>query len=100
LLEMMRSKPGKDLGWFKGDVTDKMSEMTIEEEEEGWYRWTGAFQFNPSKAIYVFVVRPRPGAPVCTFEYKGSFVKQGGRWFATVPKLVTTMMPAIEGPPP
>jgi len=96
LLEMMRSKPGKDLGWFDGDVPDKMSEMTIEAQEEGWHRWTGAFRFNPSKAIYVFVVRPS-GGRACTFEYNGSFVSEDGRWVATSPELVSTMMPAIDG---
>jgi hypothetical protein len=96
LLEMMRSKPARDLGWFDGDVPDKMSEMTIEEQEEGWYSWTGAFRFNPSEGKYWFVVRPRPEARVCTFEYKGSFVNTDGRWVATVPALVRTMMPAIE----
>ena len=98
LLEMMRSKPGTDLGWFSGDVPDEMSKVTIEQEEGGWYSWTGAFRFNMSEAIYSLVVRPRPGAPVCTFEYKGSFVSKDERWVATPPELVRTLMPRFRDP--
>jgi hypothetical protein len=101
LLEMMRSKPGKDLGWFDGNVPDEMSKMPIEEEEDGWFRWTGAFRFNTSKAIYSLEIRPRPGARVCTFIYKGSFLNKDGQWVAKAPELVMTMMPdPKKGPPP
>src|SRR4051795_12666475 len=37
LLDMMRSKSGKDLGWFDGDTPDKMAELPIETGEDGWY---------------------------------------------------------------
>jgi hypothetical protein len=94
LLEMMRSKPGKDVGWFNGDIPEEMSKMKIETEEDGWYAWTGAFRFNPSKAIYTFVVRPQPGVRACVFEYKGSFVSNDGRWSATPPELVSS---ALQG---
>jgi hypothetical protein len=70
--------------------------MNIEEKQDGWYDWTGAFSFNPSKAIYTFVVRPRPDARACVFEYKGSFVKKGGRWVATPPELVSTALQTGE----
>src|SRR5258708_1657175 len=90
LLEMIRSQLGKDLGWFQEDIPDEMAKMNIEEEEDGWYAWTGAFRFHPSKVIYTFVVRPRLGARACVFEYKGSFVNKEGRWAATPPELVST----------
>jgi hypothetical protein len=96
LLEMMRSKPGQDLGWFDGDIPDEMAKMTIEDEENGWYAWTAGFRFNPSKAIYTLVVRPRPGARACVFEYKGSFVNKEGRWSATPPELVSTALQTGE----
>jgi hypothetical protein len=96
LLEMMRSKPGKDLGWSKGNIPDEMAKMKIEEDEDGWHAWTGAFRFNTSKAIYTFVVRPKPGAQACVFEYKGSFVNKDGRWSATPPELVSTALQAGE----
>ena len=96
LLEMMRSKPGKDLGWFDGDIPDEMGKMRIEEQEDGWYAWTGAFCFNPAKAVYTFVVRPKPGARACVFEYKGAFASSGGRWSATPPELVSTALQAGE----
>src|SRR5438874_11862732 len=92
LLRMMRSKPGQDLGWFKGDAPDEMAKMAVEPRDDGWYDWTGAFRFNPSQAAYTFVVRPQPGARACLFEYKGSFVKDGGRWAATPPELVRTAL--------
>src|SRR5579864_8633143 len=72
LLEMMRSKPGKESGWFRDEIIDEMAKMTIERGDDGWYSWTGAFRFHPSKAIYTFVVRPKPGVRACAFEYKGS----------------------------
>ena len=96
LLDMVRSKPGKELGWFQGDIPHEMAKMKIEEEEDGWYAWTGAFRFNTSKAIYTFVVRPQPGARACVFEYKGSFVNKEGRWSATPPELVSTALQAGE----
>jgi hypothetical protein len=89
---MMRSKPGRDLGWFDGDIPDEMAKMPIEEQENGWYGWTGAFRFNPSEATYTLVVRPRPGVRACLFEYKGSFVSKGRRWVATPPELVRTAL--------
>jgi hypothetical protein len=92
LLKMIRSKAGEDLGWFEGDIPDEMAKMKIEEENDGWYAWTGAFSFNPSKASYRFVVRPRPGARACMFEYEGSFGLDKGAWFATQPKLLRTAM--------
>jgi hypothetical protein len=94
LLRMMRSKPGQDLGWFNGEIPDEMSKLWIEEKGGGWYCWTAAFSFNPSEATYTFVARPRPGTPACVFEYKGSFVREGGRWSATPPELVQT---ALQG---
>ncbi|MCI0379412.1 MAG: hypothetical protein L0215_17520 [Gemmataceae bacterium] len=93
---MMRSQAGKDLGWFKGDIPDEMAKMKIQEEKDGWYAWTGAFRFNPSKAIYTFVVRPRPGTRGSIFEYEGSFVTKDGGWVATPPKLVRTVLQAGE----
>src|SRR5262245_27250715 len=96
LLEMLRSKPGKDLGRFDGGIADEMAKMKIEEDEDGWHAWTGAFRFNTSKAIYTFVVRPRPGARACVFEYKGSFVSKDGRWSATPPELVSTALQTGE----
>jgi hypothetical protein len=95
LLEMMRSKPGQDLGWFDGDVPDKMSKMAVEEQEDGWYSW-GAFRFHPAQAIYTFVVQPAPGVRACAFAYRGSFESQEGRWVATPPQLVSTALQAGE----
>jgi len=92
LLDMMRTKAGKDLGWFDGDTTDKMAEMPIEKSEDGWYAWTAAFQIHPAKAIYTFSVRPRPGARACLFEYKGTFIHKEGRWIAAPPELVRTVL--------
>jgi hypothetical protein len=96
LLKMMRSKAGKDLGWFNGNIPDEMAKMKIEEDKDGWYGWTAAFRFNPSKAIYAFVVRPKPGARACVFEYEGSFVTKDGAWSATPPKLVRTILQSGE----
>ena len=73
-----------------------MAKMKIEEDEDGWYAWTGAFRFNLSKAIYTFVVRPQPGVRACVFEHKGSFVNKEGRWSATPPELVSTALQADE----
>jgi hypothetical protein len=92
LMEMIRSKEGKNLGWFEGDVPEEMAKFNIKEYKDGWYAWTGAFLFHPSKAIYTFVVRPRPYARACVFEYKGSFVIKDGRWAATPPELVSTAL--------
>jgi hypothetical protein len=96
LLKMMRSKPGKDLGWFNGDIPDEMAKMKIDQEKDGWYAWTGAFRFNPAKAIYTFVVRPQPGFKGSIFEYEGSFVTKDGSWSATPPKLVRKVLQAGE----
>jgi hypothetical protein len=92
LLKMMRSKPGKKLGWFKGKIPREMAEMKIKREKGGWYAWTGAFRFNPTKAIYTLVISPRQGFRACAFEYKGSFVRKRRHWAATPPKLVSTAL--------
>jgi hypothetical protein len=94
LLEMMRTKPGSDLDWFKGDVPDEMAKMKIEVREDGWCDWTGAYSFHLSKAVYSFVVMPKPGARACAFEYTGTFSIQDGRWVASPPILVRTAMQA------
>src|SRR5689334_21447763 len=91
LLDMVRSTPGKEWGWFKGHIPDEMARVRIEEDEGGWYACT-VYRFNTSKAIYTFVTQPRPGIRACFFEYKGSFVNKDGRWAATPPKLVSTAM--------
>jgi hypothetical protein len=88
LLEMMKTDRAKKLGWLDGDVPEKMKEMKIEKEADGWYAWT-AFRFNLEKTRYVLVVHPQPDARACTFEYTGSFVKTEGRWEATAPELVS-----------
>jgi hypothetical protein len=92
LLTMMCTKPAKDLGWFEGNVVDDMSKMEIEKQEDGWYAWTGAFTFHPSKALYHFVVRPAPGARACVFEYNGTFIHKDGHWAATPPTLMSTAL--------
>jgi hypothetical protein len=92
LLRMMRSKEGKALGWFKGNIPDEMAKMKIEKKEDGWYEWTAAYRFNPSRAVYSFTVRPRPGARTCIFEYNGTFLHKDGQWTATPPKLVRTIL--------
>lgn len=96
LLEMVRSEPAKGLGWFGGNIPDEMAKMTIEEEQDGWYSWTAAFRFNPSKAVYTFAVRPKPGARACAFEYEGAFVRKDGVWSATPPELVRTKLQSGE----
>lgn len=96
LLEMMRSKPGKDVGWFNGNVPEEMGKMKTKKLEDGWYGWTGAFRFHPAKAVYIFVAQPQPGVRACIFEYKGTFACEGGRWSPTPPELVQTTMQARE----
>jgi hypothetical protein len=92
LLDMMRSELAAHLGWFDGDVADKMSKMTVEPQQDGCYRW-GAFNFNTSKLLYTFVVEPRREGSACVLEYKGAFERNDGRWVATPPELVTTIHP-------
>jgi hypothetical protein len=96
LLKMMRSEPGRKLVWFKGDIPQEMAALEIQNEEDGWSRWTGAFQFNVSKAIYTFTVQPRPGFRACTFDYGGSFVCEHGRWVASSPRLGMILTPPPE----
>lgn len=96
LLEMMRSKEGKELGWFGGDAPDEMAKMPIAEEADGWFTWTAAFRFNPSRETYTFVVRPKPGSRACMFEYEGTFAKTDGKWAAAKPKLVRTVLESGE----
>jgi hypothetical protein len=94
LLAMMRSEPGQRLGWFGGDVPERMAAMDVRKDEAGWYAWTGAIRFNPSRGVYTLTVRPRPVSAACTFEYAGSFALTDGRWSATPPKLVSTLTPS------
>jgi hypothetical protein len=96
LLAMMHTPAAKKLGWFDGDVVDDMAKMSVEAGDDGWYTWTGAFQFHPAKATYLFTVRPRPGSRACTFEYTGTFAHRDGRWVATTPELVRTVLQAGE----
>ena len=96
LLEMMRSKPGQEFGWFQGNIPNEMAKQAIEEGEDGCYKWSGAFRFHPGKAIYTFVVRPQPGTRACTLVYQCSFQTKDGRWSATVPELVSTALEAGE----
>src|SRR5204863_3944146 len=90
LLDMMRSKAGRDLGWFDGNAPDEMAKMKIEEKEDGWYAWTGAFRFHASRAVSSFVVLPQPGVRACAFEYDGTFTVKDRCWVASPPKLVST----------
>lgn len=92
LLRMMRSKEGKEIEWFKGDIPDQMAKLKIEEEQDGWHRWTGAYRINPAKAVYSLIIRPEPGARACIFEYEGSFASKEGVWIATPPKLIRTIL--------
>ena len=94
LLEMMRSEPGQRLGWFRGDVPEQMAAMDVRKDEAGWYAWTGAIRFNPSRGVYTLTVRPHPVSAACTFEYAGSFALTDGRWSAMPPKLVGTLTPS------
>jgi hypothetical protein len=96
LLEMMRSKWGKRLRWFKGTIPDQMARFKIEKREGGWYTWTGAFHFHPAKATYTFIVRPRPRVGARVLEYTGSFVRKHGHWSATPPKLVSAALQPDE----
>jgi hypothetical protein len=93
LLEMMRTKTGSDIDWFKGDVPDLIAKLKVEEEEDGWYR-TGAFRFHPSQAAYTFDVIPQPGVRACAFYYKGTFAFKDDRWVASPPELIAT---ALQG---
>jgi hypothetical protein len=92
LLAMMRSRAGQELSWFQGDIPDELAKRAPEAEENGWYAWTAAFRFHPGKALYTFIVRPKPGARACVFEYEGTFLKQNGVWSATPPRLVKTVL--------
>jgi hypothetical protein len=94
LLAMMRSEPGQQLGWFRGDVPEQMAAMEVCKDDAGWYAWTGAILFNPSRRVYTLTVRPKPASAACTFEYTGSFALTDGRWSATPPKLVSIATPA------
>ena len=91
---MMRSEPGQRLGWFRGDVPERMAAMDVRRDEAGWYAWTGAIRFNPSRGVYSLTVSPNPVSAACTFEYTGSFALTDGRWSATPPKLVSILTPA------
>jgi hypothetical protein len=35
LLEMMRSKAGKELSWFNDNISDEMAKLPVEEGKEG-----------------------------------------------------------------
>jgi uncharacterized protein (TIGR03067 family) len=45
LLEMMRSKPGKALGFFNKELVDEMAKRDVEKKKDK-YRWTGAYRWN------------------------------------------------------
>jgi hypothetical protein len=92
LLVMMQSKEGRDLGWFGPEIVKEMAKMPIGKDDNGWYSWTGAFRFNPSKSIYTLTIRPRPDVKACIFEYYGTYKNKRGRWEATAPKLVRTAL--------
>jgi hypothetical protein len=93
LLKMMRSKEGQGLDWFKGNIADEMAKFGIEEEINGWFAWTAAYRFHPTKAIYTLTIMPKPGSNACIVEYEGSFVRRDKSWLATTPKLVQTVRP-------
>jgi hypothetical protein len=86
LAEMMRSQQAA--GWFKGDFPEKMAQLPIEEREDGFYYWTVAFSFNPSKKVYTYHAVPAPGVRACMFEDRGTFAWRNGRWIASPPELV------------
>src|SRR5579872_2139166 len=52
LLEMMRSEPGKALGFFDKGLVDEMAQVGVEKKKDE-YHWTGAFRFDTKKLTYV-----------------------------------------------
>jgi uncharacterized protein (TIGR03067 family) len=104
LLRMMRSKPGKALGFFGTELVDEMAKIDFEKKKDG-YHWTGAYRFNlnPGKrtTYKLFVslrddappLRPHPkGYLIHLRVYQGSFEMNDGRWIATVPKYKYTLL--------
>jgi uncharacterized protein (TIGR03067 family) len=94
LLEMMRSRPGKALGFFDGALVDDMAKLDVQMKQDGWYHWTGAYRFHPGKATYLLFVpfndrpqlRPPNGPLIHVRVFEGSFEMRDGRWTATVPR--------------
>ncbi len=94
---MMRSEPGKALGFFDRTLVDEMAKLDVEKQKDGSYHWTGAYRFFPAKATYVLFVslgypphpplRPHPKGYLLYLKvFEGSFEMKGGRWTATIPK--------------
>jgi uncharacterized protein (TIGR03067 family) len=103
LLEMMRSKPGKALGFFTKELVDEMAKMDVEKNKDE-YRWTGAYRWNPNpgkRTTYVLFVSLRDDAPplrphpkgylIHLRVYQGSFEPTDDGWIATVPKYKYTL---------
>jgi uncharacterized protein (TIGR03067 family) len=97
-VEMMRSKPGKALGFFNDKLVDEMAKMDVE-MKKGEFHWTGAYRWNPDpgkRTTFVLFVgmlddlpplRPHPkGYLIHLRVYQGTFELRDGRWIATVPK--------------
>jgi hypothetical protein len=103
LLEMMRSEPGKALGFFEASLVDEMSKAAVEKRDDGWYHWTGAYRFRPASSRYVLFVslgdpqrpplRPHPQGRLAFLRvYEGTFELNDGRWVATVPRYKYTLL--------
>jgi hypothetical protein len=102
LLDMMRSRCGRALGFFDKDLVDKMEKVEVKKVKDE-YHWTGAYRFDPAgKNIYVLFVsltdkRPplephRKGYLLHLSVYEGSFEVQDGRVIATVPTYKYTLL--------
>jgi hypothetical protein len=104
LLQMMRSKPGKALGFFAKELVDEMAKLDVEKKKNE-YHWTGDYRWsaNPGKrttyALFVSLrddvppLRPHPkGFLIHLQVYRGSFAMNDGHWIATVPKYECTLL--------
>jgi hypothetical protein len=92
LLQMMSSKSGQELGWFKGNIPEEMAKMKIKGEKDGWYAWTGAIHINPPRPPTHSSFDPVRACEPVFFQHDGSFVNKDGVWSATPPKLVGTAL--------
>src|SRR5436309_724568 len=84
LVDRMRSKSG--LPYIYNFDAEEWAKVAVRAGEDGRYDFGGLFQINLSKKTYTMLIRPKPGAKACSFEFEGNFVLKDSKWLADSPK--------------
>src|SRR5262245_6607315 len=76
LLTKIRSPEWPDKRLFTKETLDRLSTITVREDEEGWCHWHGSLRFHLDQRRYEF--SPMTGNRI--YLYSGNFDLADGQW--------------------